>query len=107
MLVRRMVQHHFDNHPDTALVGGIKKRLEMFQRPEAGVDGTVICDVVAIIAQRRWEKRHEPDRGHAEILQIVELLGKASEVADAVASAVEEGPDVDLVDDSVLVPEGV
>ena len=39
--------------------------------------------------------------------EVVELLGQAAEVADAVAVAVVEGADVHLVDDRVLVPERV
>ena len=46
-------------------------------------------------------------RRDAEVLQVVELLRQAAEVADAVAVAVVEGADVDLVDDRVLVPERV
>jgi hypothetical protein len=36
-----------------------------------------------------------------------ELAGEADEVADAVVVAVLEGPDVQLVEDGVLVPEPV
>ena len=64
----------------------------------------VIGDVVAVVAQRRRIERQQPDRGHAEVLQIVELRGKPAEIADAVAVAVVERADVELVDDRVLVP---
>ena len=37
--------------------------------------------------------------------EVVELLDQPAKVADAVAVAVEERPDVQLVDDRVLVPE--
>ena len=83
------------------------KRLEVAQRAVVRVDVGVVGDVVAVVAQRRGIERQQPDRGDAEVLQVVELRGQAAEVADAVAVAVEEGPDVDLVDDRVLVPERI
>ena len=39
------------------------------------------------------------------MLKVVELLGEAGEIANAVGFAVEEGEDVELVDNGVLVPE--
>jgi hypothetical protein len=38
-------------------------------------------------------------------VQVVEALGETAEIADAVAVAVVEGADAQLVDDRVLVPE--
>src|SRR5262249_58331671 len=46
----------------------------------------------------------QPQRGDAEVLQVVELLGQPGEVADAVVVAVGERLDVQLVDDRRLVP---
>ena len=57
--------------------------------------------------QRRRIERQQPDRVDAEVLDVVELLRQAAEVADAVVVAVEERLDVQLVDDRVLVPERV
>ena len=57
--------------------------------------------------QRRRVKRQQPDRGDAEVLEVVQLLGQPAKVADAVAVAVAEGADVHFVNDRVLVPEGV
>src|SRR5438132_1713105 len=47
----------------------------------------------------------EPQRGGAEILQIVELLGQPGKIANAVIVAVVKRLDVELVDDGVLVPK--
>ena len=69
------------------------------------MDALVVGDVVAVVAQRRGVEGQEPERVDAEPLQVVELLGQAGKVADAVVVAVEEGADVHLVDDRVLVPE--
>ena len=81
--------------------------LEVVQRAVARMDVLVVGDVVAVVAQRRRVERQQPERVDAELLQVVELLGQAGEVADAVVVAVEEGADVRLVDDGVLVPERI
>ncbi|GAB4193535.1 MAG: hypothetical protein OHK0022_08540 [Roseiflexaceae bacterium] len=50
------------------------------------------------------KERQQPERRDAQLLQIVELLGQASEVADAIAIAVAEGAYMQFVDDRVFVP---
>ena len=67
----------------------------------------VVGDVVAVVAQRRGTEGQQPDGGDAQVLQVVELLRQAAEIADAVGHAVEEGADVDFVDDGVFVPGDV
>jgi hypothetical protein len=69
------------------------------------MDVVVVGDVVAVIASRRGVERQQPDGVDAEVLDVVEPLGKAAKVADAVLIAVVEGTDVDLVDDRILVLE--
>ena len=105
MLVRGVVQHHFDDDADSALVRGVQETLEIVQGAVAGMDRGVVGDVVAVVAQRRREKGHQPDGVDAQILQIIQLLREAAEVADAVAVAVVKRADVDLIDDRVLVPK--
>ena len=84
-----------------------RKRLEIGERAVARIDGRVIGDVVAVVAQRRRIERQQPEDVDAEVLQIVELPRQTLKIADAVAVAVEERPDVRLVDDPVFVPEVV
>src|SRR5690606_9175605 len=91
----------------SALVRGGQKGVEVLHRAVVGVHVEVVGDVVAVVAQRRREKRQEPDAGDAEILDVIEPLEQAGEVPDAVVVAVEEGLDVRLVDDRVLVPERI
>src|SRR5215207_5210855 len=67
----------------------------------------VIGDVVAVVLERGREERQDPDAGNAELLEVVQLLDQPPKVADAIAIAVVEGTDVELVDDCVLVPERV
>ena len=105
MLVGGVVQNHFDDHADAALVGGLEKELEVVEIAVAGMDGGVVGDVVAVIAQRRRKERHQPDGVDTQFLQVIELLGQAAKIADAIAVGIEKRADVDLVDDGVLVPE--
>ena len=83
------------------------ERLEVLERAVAGVHAPVVGDVVAVVFERRREERQDPQAGDAEPLQVIELLGDPREVADAVVVAVEERPDVRVVDDRVLVPERI
>ena len=77
------------------------------ERAVVRIDVVIIGDVVAVIAQRRGIKGQKPDGGDAQFLEIIELLDQAAEIADAVAVAVVERLDVQLVDDRVLVPERI
>src|SRR3546814_5388287 len=70
------------------------------------VDGGVVGDVVPVVAERRGIERQHPDGVDAELGDVVEPVDQSCEVADAVAVAVLERLDVQLVDDRVLVPLG-
>ena len=65
MLIGGVVQHHFDDHPDAALVGSFQKCFEVVQRAVTGMNRSVIGDVVSIVPQGRREKRHQPDGSDA------------------------------------------
>ena len=102
-----MVHDEVGDHADAALVGGLDERADVVDRPVVGVDVVEVGDVVAAVAQRRRVHRQQPDAVDAEPLQVVELLGQAAEVARAVAVAVEEAAQVDLVEDRGLEPQRV
>ena len=70
----------------------VDEAIEVLQRAVARMDVLVVGDVVAVVAQRRRVERQQPQRVDAEALEVVELLGQAGEVADAVVVAVEEAP---------------
>ena len=76
-------------------------------RAEVGIDAPIVGDVVAVVLAGTRIERQQPQRVDAEVLEIIELLGQAGEIADAVAVAVGERLDVKLVDDGVLVPQVV
>jgi hypothetical protein len=68
------------------------------------MDTRVVGDVVAVVAPWRLIEWQHPNRGDAEFLQVVELAGKAREIAHAIGAAVTEGADVHFVEDGVFVP---
>ena len=105
MLVGRVVDDQLGDDLEAALLRLLDEALEVLQRPEIGIDGAVVGDVVAVIPPGRGIERQEPQRGDAELLQIAELVGQPGEIADSVIVAVGERLDVKLVDDGVLVPE--
>ena len=74
---------------------------------EHRVDVGVVGDVIAVIAQRRGIERQEPERIHAQVLQVWELVDQAPEVAAPIPVAVAEGPDVQLVEHGVLEPQWI
>jgi hypothetical protein len=104
VLVGGVVEHQLGDDPQAVPVGRAQEDLEVVQRAVAGVDVGVVGDVVAVIPQRRGVEGHQPERGDAQRLEILELAGQPAEIADAVAVAVAEGAHVHLVDDRVLVP---
>ena len=107
MLVRRVVHDQLGDDPQTAAVGRLDKRLEVLEVAVGRLDVQVVGDVVAVVPLRRGVRRQQPQGGDPEILQVVELLDQAAEVADPIVVAVEEGLDVQLIQDRVLVPERV
>ena len=77
---------------------------EQAEIAERRVDVVEVGDVVPAVALRRRVERQQPERGDAELLEVVELRDQPGEVAPAVVGAVEEGAHVELVDDRVHVP---
>ena len=104
MLIRRVVHHQFGDHPQVARVRLPQEPPHVAQRAVRRVHALVMRDVVPIVAQGRGIEGQDPDRVDPERLQVVELPDQAGEVADAIVVAVEEGADMHLVDDGVLVP---
>ena len=107
VLVRGVIDDQLDHDLHPARVRRGQEVLEFLHRTVLGMDVAVVRNVVAIIAQRRRINGQQPDAVDAQIFQVVQFLLQAREVADAIVVAVEERLDVQLVDDGVLVPEGI
>ncbi|CAM5693532.1 hypothetical protein SGLAM104S_08783 [Streptomyces glaucescens] len=104
VLVAGVVHDEVDDDPHAPLVGGVDELHEVGEVAELRQHRRVVGDVVPAVPERRLEERRQPQAVDAEPLQIVELGGQALEVADAVAVAVLEGTDEDLVEDGTLEP---
>ena len=102
-----MIDHQLRDDAQTARVRRIEKRLKILQRSVARMHVEIIRDVVTVIAQRRRIKRQQPDRGDAELVEIVELLDQPAKIPYPVAVAIVKGLNMQLVDDCVLVPERI
>ena len=107
MLVGGVVEHHVEQDADVALLRLGDEAVEVGEGAVLRVDALVVGDVVAEVDLRRGIHGRDPDGVDAEGLEVVEALGDAVEVADAVAVGVLEAAGIDLVDDRVLPPGGV
>src|SRR4051794_23322769 len=104
MQARGVVGHPVEEHPQPALMCGVEQPVKARQVTEERIYGTVVADVIAVVAHGRGEDGTQPDRVHAEVSDVVESLVHAGQIADAVAVSVGESPRVDLVDDAALPP---
>ena len=107
VLVGRVVDDELDENFDVPLVRRPHERDEIVQRAVLWMDVQVIRDVITIVFERRRKERQQPYASGPERLHVIELAGQSLKIADAVVVAVEEGFDVRLVDDRVLVPERI
>ena len=93
-----MVDDEINDDADVALVSFVQQVLEIIHRPVFGIDTVIIDDVVSMI-RRGGVDRHEPDGIDAERFEIIQFLGDAVEIADAVVVAVVERADENFVED--------
>ena len=107
MLVRGVVDDEIDDDADAALLAAMGEFDEVAERAVARIDAVIVRDVVAVVPAGRRLERHQPDRGDAEPVQIVQPPQQALEIADAVAVGIHIGADGQAIDHAVLVPEVV
>jgi hypothetical protein len=105
VLIGGVVDDEVDDDADPTLLAAMGELDEIAERAVARVNAIVVRDVVAVILAGRRLKRHQPDRGDAESLQIVEPPQQSLEVPDAVAVRIHIGADGKAINDTVLVPE--
>ena len=107
MLIGGMVDDQLGDHPEPPPMGLTEEGLKIPQGAVLGVDAGVIGDVVAVIPEGRRVERQQPDGRDPQVLEIIQLLGEAFKIPDAIPVEVIKRADVDLVDDGVFVPKGV
>ena len=107
VIARGVVHDEVGDHPHAELVGLIDTAMKILDCPVVGMDGKEVGDVVAAVAQRRRVHRQEPEAVDPEPLEVLELLRETAQVAQAVAVAVVEAANVDLVEDRALEPQRI
>src|ERR1700730_11645602 len=101
MLVRRVVHDQLSDDPQTSAVSRLDKRLEVFEVAIGWLDIQGVGDVIPVVPLRGVGRRSEPQGFDPEILQVIKFLDQTAEVAYSVVVAVEEGLDVQLIQDRV------
>ncbi|MBV6467903.1 MAG: hypothetical protein PGMFKBFP_03276 [Anaerolineales bacterium] len=104
MLVRSVIHHHVEDDPHPAFVDFFDEFQRVVERSVFGGDVSVVGNVVAEVALRRREERREPDGLETQLLDVIQFLNHAAQVADAVAVGVEERAGIDLIDGRFVVP---
>jgi hypothetical protein len=102
-----MIQHEFGNDAQPPLVGRLQEFLEVAHGAVHGVDAVIVRRVITVIPQRGGIKRQQPDGRDAQAFQIIEFGREPLEIADAVAVAVGERPNVNFINDGVLIPDRI
>lgn len=81
--------------------------VEVVEGAQAGVDVTVVGDVVAAVGEFGGVERAEPEGVHAQCAQMRQTPGDALQVTQSVAVGVGEAARVHLVEDRLAPPVGV
>ena len=106
MLVRGVVGNEIENDADATLARFGDQPVECGERAELRIDIAEIGDVVAEIRHRRGIERRNPDGVDLQPAQVIEATPETFEIADAVAVAVLERAQIDLIDDGAAPPFG-
>jgi len=107
VLVAGVVHHKVQDDLDVALLGFADQAVEVFERAVLRVHRAIVTDVVAEVHLRRGEHRRQPDGVHTKLLQVIQMLGDAVQIARAVVVTVGKAARIQLVDDRVLPPVGI
>jgi hypothetical protein len=92
------------NNVQAAFIRFCQERIKVVESAIFRCDVKIIRDVIAAVPVRRGEVRRKPNGIHTEISQVIEFLGYAYEITDAIAVSVGKGARIDLIEDSGLPP---
>ena len=83
MLAGDVVEDQVHDQADALAAQGGREVAQVVGGAEVGADRAVVLDGVAavVVALARLEQRHQVQVGDAEVLEVVEVLGDALEVA--------------------------
>ncbi len=105
MLVGGVIDDEVDDYADAALPATMGEFDEVAQGTVARIDAVVVRDIVSVVLGGRRLERHQPNRGDAKPVQIVQTAQQAFEIADAVAIGIHVGADGQAIYHAVLIPE--
>ena len=94
MLVGGMVDHQFGDDLQTPRVRLADEGTEVGQGAVLGMNVLVIGNIVAVVPHRRRIERQQPQGVHAQILEIIQALNQAAEIADPIVVTVAKRLDV-------------
>ncbi len=83
----------------------VEQLVEVGERAKDRRDVDIIGHIVAEVGHGRRKDRRQPDRVHAQPMEVVEPADDALEVARAIAVAVHKAARIDLVHDPGLPPQ--
>ena len=92
-----VVEHHVQHDADVVGLRLVYQLLEVGHGAISGVNGPVVCHVIAVVVLGGDEEGGEPDVVHTQLLQVVQLGGDPLQVPQTVPVGVQEGLGVDLV----------
>ena len=107
VLIGGVVDDQFGDHLEAEAVRLVQHVAKIVEGAELRVHVLIVGNVIAVILERRGIEGHQPDGVDAQVADVLQLGGQAFEVADAIVIGIEEGLDVDLIDDGIFIPKRV
>jgi len=107
VLIRGVADYQLGEDANAPSVRLLDQAAKVVHRSIVRMDAVVVGDVITIVAQRRGVHRQKPQTGDAEALDVRKLFDQPWDVADSIRVRIVERADVHLVDDRLLVPEGI
>src|SRR5258705_10819814 len=105
MLVRGVIDDEIDDDANPTLAAAMGELDEIAQRAVTRIDAVIVGDVVAVIPAWRGLKWHQPDRGNAKSVQIIEPAKQPPEIAEAVGVGIHISSDGETIENTILVPK--
>src|SRR5262249_12401262 len=93
--------------PDASAMGLVQEVLKIFKPAVLWMNVGVVGDVVAVVFERRRVKWEQPNGCHAQVFEVIQLARKPAKVPAAIAQIVVKRADMDLVQNSILVPQRI
>ena len=104
VFVRGVVPHKIHHKAHPARMDPLDHLLKIRHCAKGGVDGAIICHIVAAIRPRADEERTAPDHVYPQRSDIIEFGGDAGEIAHSVSVGITKTARIDLIDHRVLPP---